>query len=117
MTKIRKAPEKHEADWWSGEKGTKWSYYLTNSIVTMWVVRLRGPRGKQVVLKLDPEIDFKRFSGMQRLILWLSVLALWFLCLIVSIFRIGCQGIGTESKRSSDLYVLELVVVHCNGSV
>ncbi|CAI5733511.1 unnamed protein product [Peronospora destructor] len=30
--------------------------------MTMWIVRLRGPRGKQVVLKLDPELNCKTFS-------------------------------------------------------
>ncbi|OWZ24707.1 hypothetical protein PHMEG_000232 [Phytophthora megakarya] len=30
--------------------------------LTMWNVRLRGPRGKQVVLKIDPEASFKTFS-------------------------------------------------------
>ncbi|KAL4125301.1 hypothetical protein PRIC2_008886 [Phytophthora ramorum] len=28
----------------------------------MWSVRLRGPRGKQVVLQIDPDTDFKTFS-------------------------------------------------------
>ncbi|KAG7393559.1 hypothetical protein PHYPSEUDO_007396 [Phytophthora pseudosyringae] len=28
----------------------------------MWSIRLRGPRGKQVVLKVDPEASFKTFS-------------------------------------------------------
>ncbi|POM65373.1 Hypothetical protein PHPALM_18920, partial [Phytophthora palmivora] len=28
----------------------------------MWNVRLRGPRGKQVVLKIDPDATFKTFS-------------------------------------------------------
>ncbi|KAG6609334.1 uncharacterized protein IUM83_00511 [Phytophthora cinnamomi] len=28
----------------------------------MWSVRLRGPRGKQVVLKIDPDASFKAFS-------------------------------------------------------
>ncbi|KAG3119051.1 hypothetical protein PI124_g3224 [Phytophthora idaei] len=28
----------------------------------MWSIRVRGPRGKQVVLKIDPEANFKTFS-------------------------------------------------------
>ncbi|KAG1703029.1 hypothetical protein DVH05_007943 [Phytophthora capsici] len=28
----------------------------------MWSIRLRGPRGKQVVLKIDPDASFKTFS-------------------------------------------------------
>ncbi|RQM18262.1 hypothetical protein DD237_000033 [Peronospora effusa] len=30
--------------------------------MTLWNMRLRGPRGKQIVLKLDPEINYKTFS-------------------------------------------------------
>lgn len=31
--------------------------------MAMWSVRLRGPGGKQVVLKIDPDATFKTFSG------------------------------------------------------
>ncbi|KAF1775440.1 Zinc finger, CW-type [Phytophthora cactorum] len=55
----------------------------------MWSIRVRGPRGKQVVLKIDPEANFKTFSGP-----WLRA---WVLVSPLCLAR--SEGIEVEGKR------------------